>query len=357
MHQPLVSIVVPVFNTEQYLQQCLDSLINQTYRNIEIICVNDGSPDNSQLLLEDYASRDPRVKVYIKPNGGISDTRNFGMRYISGDYFMFIDSDDWLELDAIEESINTITDNNADCLMFGYIKEFIDSSVPVSPLGKADLCWKGAEIRKNLLRRTFGPVGPELNRPQDCDITVSPCMQLFRSAKFREILFYDNRKLGTFEDGVYQIDVFSRCDCFCYIDKAFYHYRKTNLGSITTKHNPQLPQRWKKLFNVLNDKAREYAVNSDEMSEFREAIDNRIAVAILPLGLNVIRAHQNIFQEAASLAKIVNDPIYKRPLDKLTISQMPLSWKLFFTLAKNKLFKPLALMLSMIEYARTHYQK
>lgn len=357
MKSPLVSIIVPVYNTEQYLCKCLDSLINQSYQNLEIICVNDGSPDNSLSLLNNYVIRDSRIKIYSKPNGGLSDARNFGMRYISGEYFMFIDSDDWIDEKTIEECVDAILKEDAECLMFSYTKEFLDNSVPISVFSEKCFRWNRDFIRQNLLRRTFGPIGSELKRPQNCDITVSAWMQLFRSDKFKNITFYDNRELGTFEDGVYQIDVYSHCNLFCYIDKPYYHYRKTNTGSITTKYNPQLPEKWKKLFTVLEQKAEKYATDKDELATFKEAIENRIAVAILPLGLNEIRAPKNIFQKAASLAKIVNDPIYNRPLGKLTISQMPLSWKLFFFLAKKNMFRTLTAMLSAIEYARSHYQK
>lgn len=357
MDSPLVSIVVPVYNTEQYLRQCLDSLINQSYHNIEIICVNDSSPDNSLSILNEYAARDSRIKVYTKPNGGVSDTRNYGLRHISGDYYMFIDSDDWLDSGTIESCVFTIIRENADCVMFSYTKEFGQNSVPVNIFEENYLQLNTEGIRKRLLRRIFGPNVKELTRPQDCDLTVTPCMQLFRSDKYCGISFFDIRKLSSFEDGIYQIDIYSDCERFVYLGKPLYHYRKTNSGSITTKHNPQLPQKWKNLFKVLEQKAEEYATNENELADFKSAIDNRIAVAILPLGLNEVRASKSIFQKAASLADIINEPVYNRPINKLNTGQMPLPWKLFFFLAKKKMFKTLAIMLSAIEYARTHYQK
>lgn len=354
---PKISIVVPVYNTEQYLCQCLDSLINQNYNNIEIICVDDSSPDNSLSILNEYAVRDPRIKVYTKQNGGVSDTRNYGLKHISGDYYMFIDSDDWLDSGTIESCVGTIIRENADCIMFSYTKEFGQNSVPVKIFEEDYLKLNGEEIRKRLLRRIFGPNGNELKRPQDCDLTVTPCMQLFRSDKYCDISFFDIRKLSSFEDGIYQIDIYSNCERFIYLGKPFYHYRKTNTGSITTKHNPHLSEKWKNLFKVLAQKAEEYAINEVELMTFREAINNRIAVAILPLGLNEIRASKSIFQKAASLAHIINDSVYNRSINKLDTRQMPLPWKFFFFLAKKKMFKPLAIMLSVIEYVRTHYQK
>lgn len=92
--QPLVSIIIPVYNVEQYLRECLDSVISQTYRNLEIIIVNDGSPDGSGSICEEYAAKDSRIKYFVKENGGLSDARNYGLKHIGGEYFIFLDSDD-----------------------------------------------------------------------------------------------------------------------------------------------------------------------------------------------------------------------------------------------------------------------
>lgn len=102
LNRLLVSIVVPVYNVERYLRRCIDSILIQTYRNLEVILVDDGSPDNCPAICDKYAKEDARVKVIHKMNGGLSDARNVGMTAASGDYLMFVDSDDWLENTAVE---------------------------------------------------------------------------------------------------------------------------------------------------------------------------------------------------------------------------------------------------------------
>ena len=95
-----VSVIVPVYNVEKYLNQCLDSLVNQTLEDIEIIVVNDGSPDNSQSIIDDYVKRYPKkVFSYIKKNGGLSSARNFGVEKAKGEYLAFVDSDDYIKKD------------------------------------------------------------------------------------------------------------------------------------------------------------------------------------------------------------------------------------------------------------------
>ena len=116
---PKVSVIIPVYNVEQYLRQCLDSVINQTLKDIEIICINDCSPDNSAQILSEYAKKDSRIKIItLKENGGLGNARNVGLKNVTSDYIMFLDSDDWLELDACECAYNQIAKNNNDIVFF-----------------------------------------------------------------------------------------------------------------------------------------------------------------------------------------------------------------------------------------------
>lgn len=98
-----VSIIVPIYNVEKYLHQCVDSLLNQTLRNLEVILVDDGSPDSCPRICEEYKKKDTRVKVVHKQNGGLSDARNAGMKLVEGEYVAFIDSDDYVDLHMFEK--------------------------------------------------------------------------------------------------------------------------------------------------------------------------------------------------------------------------------------------------------------
>ena len=129
MNIPRISIVVPVYNAEKYLRHCLDSLINQTMQDIEIICVNDGSKDNSLAILEDYVKRDKRIVLLNQSNRGVSVARNNALKHVRGEYYMFVDSDDWIDDNACEVAYNCAIKENADCLMFSYIKEFGSHSI------------------------------------------------------------------------------------------------------------------------------------------------------------------------------------------------------------------------------------
>lgn len=117
-----VSIVIPVYNVEKYLERCLFSIVNQTYKEIEIILVNDGSKDNSGAICDQFVKKDSRAKVLHQENRGLSEARNTGLRNVTGDYVMFLDSDDWLEFDAIEFLLGQAISQNADMVVGGVFR-------------------------------------------------------------------------------------------------------------------------------------------------------------------------------------------------------------------------------------------
>ena len=120
MQTTLVSIIVPIYKVEQYLRRCLDSIINQTYTNLEIILVDDGSPDNCPQICDEYAAKDKRIVVIHKENGGLSDARNVGLDISKGEYISFVDSDDWVSLDYINELYSSLIKVHADIAIINH---------------------------------------------------------------------------------------------------------------------------------------------------------------------------------------------------------------------------------------------
>ena len=114
LDNPLISVIVPVYNVEKYLVKCINSIINQTYKNLQIILVDDGSTDNSGKICDDFKLKDTRIEVIHKTNGGLSDARNAGLKITRGDYIGFVDSDDFIETDMYETLYNLIENNNSD---------------------------------------------------------------------------------------------------------------------------------------------------------------------------------------------------------------------------------------------------
>lgn len=135
-----VSVVVPIYKVEKYLNRCIDSILNQTYKNIEVILVNDGSPDRCGSIAEEYAAADPRIKVIHKENGGLSDARNAGIQHVTGNYTMFVDSDDWLASNAIDMLMTAFKRYKADVVQSAFYYAYEDyllfDHTQYSPEGK-----------------------------------------------------------------------------------------------------------------------------------------------------------------------------------------------------------------------------
>ena len=123
MNQGLVSIIVPVYKAEKYIHQCIDSLLAQTYRNIEVILVDDGSPDNCGKICDEYAAKDCRVKVIHQQNGGVSVARQTGIDHATGEYSIHADPDDWVEPNMIEELVTKAVADNADMVICDFYRE------------------------------------------------------------------------------------------------------------------------------------------------------------------------------------------------------------------------------------------
>ena len=129
-----ISIIVPIYNAEKFLPEAIESLINQTFKDIEIILVNDGSPDGSQKICEKYAEKDERIIVVNKENGGLADARNAGMKVATGKYIMFLDADDMFEPDSCENMYKVIEKNNADYVIGNYQNCYEDGTLWEKPV-------------------------------------------------------------------------------------------------------------------------------------------------------------------------------------------------------------------------------
>lgn len=150
MKNGLLSIVVPVYKVERYLDRCMESLVNQTYRNLEIILVDDGSPDRCPEICDAWAEKDPRIRVIHKPNGGLSDARNAGMRIATGELLAFVDSDDYVDLSMYETMISAMERTGAEVACCGRYIATEDTATPAHTLDREQL-FTGKEAVRELL--------------------------------------------------------------------------------------------------------------------------------------------------------------------------------------------------------------
>lgn len=341
-----ISIIVPVYNVAEYLPQCIDSLLGQSYQNIEIICVNDGSTDNSLSILEKYAENSKQVYVLNQDNQGLSGARNTGVAFATGDYLMFVDSDDWVDLNICEILLSAAIKYGADCVMCSYCKDY-GSRVIENHIFNENVVWDEDETKQKFYRRLFGPIGKETKYPHNVDIIVSACMQLFRTDICKDVLFIDTKKVGT-EDCLYQMMIYKKCKCFVYVDKPLYHYRKTNETSLTTKYNPYLFDRWQNMYDLME----EIIKHENYPPVYWDALNNRIAFALIGLGLNEVSADISLMDKSKRIKYIVSRNRYKSALEKLDLQYMIFPWKVFFYMLKHRVSLPIIVMLQLIQIMR-----
>ena len=214
MNHGLVSIIVPVYKAEKYIHQCIDSLLAQTYSNIEVILVDDGSPDNCGKICDEYAAKDYRVKVIHQQNGGVSVARQTGIDHATGEYSIHADPDDWVELNMIEELVAKAVANNADMVICDFYRESKSDRIHVCQNPGNDLS-ASAVLRKILSQQLHGSCWNKLvNRSRIEGIGFTP------------------EDLCILEDELYNIRILARKIKVSYLPKAFYHYRVENEHSL-----------------------------------------------------------------------------------------------------------------------------
>lgn len=229
-----ISVIVPVYNVGDYLKRCLDSIIHNTYGNLEIICVNDGSTDNSKEILEYYSKKDSRIIVINKENGGLSSARNEGLRIATGEYIAFIDSDDWIHEKYFEYLIRGI--NNVDLVICNYIRISTDDIKIMDHIFKVrPVTHTLAFTNKELKSYVWG--------------------KLFRHQLINGIQFDESEKI---EDTLFNMEVLlnNKEMKITYVDVQLYYYyiRKGSLvSSIDTYAVLNLAKRFKKYYDKEND--------------------------------------------------------------------------------------------------------
>ncbi|HEL2051683.1 TPA: glycosyltransferase family 2 protein [Streptococcus suis] len=234
----LISVIVPIYNVEKYLAKCLDSILGQTYKNIEVILVNDGSSDNSEAICLAYASKDNRIVYYKKENGGLSDARNFGLDKMRGKYVTFVDSDDYLAPQFLEDLYHAIKKHDAQVAMcpFHIVFEGNDNVIT-----KSFLMLKNVVTGKEVLKEVLGKEGY---------VSVVAWCKLYASSCFENLRF-DKGKY--FEDEYINFKLFYPLTKVAIVEDALYYY--------VQRQN-----------SIMNS-----ALSRKKMSDTLEFLDNRIA--------------------------------------------------------------------------------
>ncbi|WP_049526376.1 glycosyltransferase family 2 protein [Streptococcus pseudopneumoniae] len=219
-----ISVIVPVYMSEAYLEKCLDSILQQTYQNLEVILINDGSTDGSAAICQRYKNQDARVKVYHKPNGGVASSRNRALEAVTGDYIVFVDNDDWLELDHIQSLYDLLKKTDAD-IAIGNFTQFIEDQ-------GSFLIHVGAD---NYFEQVYSPFD-WFHHQYDSKYNLSQCFtvpwaKLYKAELFKDIVYPTDQKV---EDDYTTYKVYLQADKIAYMNKAIYIHRKRSTSVTRT---------------------------------------------------------------------------------------------------------------------------
>ena len=226
MENQLISIVVPVYNVEEYLKQCLDSILEQTYRNWELILVNDGSTDSSGLICQEYAEKDARIRYFEKENGGLSDARNYGIEQAQGEYLTFVDSDDFLDVSHLSILYNALVNNDADISIANYVNYQTSTATFY-------LHTFGEYYEKNY---TSEELIDDLSILERNDLSFSTIWgSLYKKSVF-SFLRFPKGVIG--EDVALIYKIYTQVDKIVYVHKDTYIYRENDSGISKSKIYP-----------------------------------------------------------------------------------------------------------------------
>ena len=239
----MISIILPVYNVAKYLSECMDSVLKQTYSDLEVICINDGSTDDSLEILEEYASLDNRVVIINQENKGQGAARNKGIKLAKGEYILFVDPDDWVEADTVESAYQIAKNNNAQIVQFNY-QTYNESSGEFQKHNLAkqlfDLYGYNLEIEKSFCFKDV-----KKNCLHSFDMHIVNRLYLTKFLKDNNIIFSDCR-YG--EDWLFSIGTLIKADMIFYLDKYNYNYRIRNDSSCNSINSNVM-----NIFRVFND--------------------------------------------------------------------------------------------------------
>lgn len=240
-----VSVIVPVYNVELYLNRCIESIVTQTYTNLEIILVDDGSTDNSGKLCDEWARKDNRIKVVHKKNAGLGFARNTGLDHANGDYVVYIDSDDYVAENMIETLLTALTKNKADTVYCGLNRVFPEGRIVEQPSCYDNLVFEKEDIINMVLLEMVGTV-PE--KYEDNYVVMSVWHGIYSMDLIRRhhIRFPSERQFMS-EDIIYHIDYLKESQKVVYIKDCLYNYRM-NPFSLSLKFDINRLERHKILY-------------------------------------------------------------------------------------------------------------
>lgn len=333
MNMPLISIIVPVYNVERYLQKSINSLLTQSYNNIEIILIDDGSTDHSGEICDRFAEKDSKVVAFHKRNTGLGLTRNYGLNRINGQYVAFVDSDDYVGKDFIEKLISPIiNDNTLDTVVGGYTRISSNGKILFREKYLPHL-FEENNIKNKLFLKMLGGLP---NKSDSIKPSVWNCLFSVDLIRRYRLQFVSERKLIS-EDIVWDSDYFFRARKVKLIESSSYYYR-SNPTSLSCKYNKNRLQKSIYFYNYMENKIKKLGLKAEASIRLKKYLFIMILACVSQLKT---LSYNSGLKEAK---KICNNDVLQVAIKNYPVNQLLFKQKKFIQLLKNKRYHVLVLL-------------
>lgn len=328
----LISIVVPVYNVEKYLNRCVESLVNQTYKNLEIILIDDGSTDCCSRLCNEWAERDKRIKVVHKENAGLGMARNTGIENASGEYIYFLDSDDYIAYDAMEKCYRLAVREGADMVSFGLFEVRKDGSIDSKTVPTPEkYVFHGSEVQEKFLPDL---IGPDFNVGRSSNLWMSACgsfcrLEVIQKAKWRFV----SERIIISEDYFSLLRLYQNIGSVAVLPEALYFYCE-NLSSLTHIYREDRFEKIKYFYNS--------AIQECDKIGYSDVVKERLAYLYLSNTISALKqiaiANCGGVEKRQRMNQIIKDQDLRNTLAKTNLKKEKVQRKLLFFSIQYRLF-------------------
>ena len=318
MLDDLISVIVPIYNVEKYIEQCLNSLIDQTYKNIEIILIDDGSIDESGNICDVFMEKDERIRVIHKENGGVSSARNAGLDVAKGKWICFVDPDDYVERQYCYLLLEKAKEKNADIVLCGYHRVVNEKLNDINSTYK-----QSVYTARQYMINTLNP-----------QTAFGFChMKLYKKECIDCIRFNESIKVG--EDALFNIMVSNNISTFFFLDKMLYNYR-VHSNSVVRKFDQNYVEKYANSLNLC----KEYLLNNYAGdAEIMQNYYNYVVYHVMLIAVNYCYNPKNIADgKEKSLKKICNYENFKYSIKNSDYKNISITRKIMLFCLKNKLY-------------------
>lgn len=341
MKAGLVSIVLPIYNVEKYLDRCIESVINQTYRNLEILLVDDGSPDDCPQKCEEWAKKDDRIKVIHKANAGLGYARNTGIENASGEYICFFDSDDYIDPSTIEKAYNTAQKNNSDMVLFGHYDVNAQGKIVRTYIPTIDKeSYVSSEVQEVLLPDLVSD-NPATGKSTNLWLSACFCMYSMKLILESNWRFASERDIIS-EDVYSLLRLYRNVEKVTIIPEAFYYYCE-NSTSLTHTYKADRFNRIKRFYNACIDACDELNYNDEVKKRFSGPfISNTIAAMKM-----IIQADMSNDKKKSAFKAICKDEQLHKIINSVEVQKEKFTRRLLIWFLKARLYSVCELLVRL----------